>query len=467
MWRRSGRIILVLALLIALCAQSVNLPGIGHLLGARAAGTLTLSKSTGVPSTVVAVTAPNDTFTASTQVSMTFKDSANTLTTLEVVSSDANGAISTNIVIPVGAATGVGLIIATQNSDNTKTAVANFTVTAIVQPTNIIVVPSYAVAGENVQVMGSGFTPNGGFTVTISGLTANFVSGASATADSTGNISTVVTVPNVTTGTQQVVVRDSASGLTGSTSNFYVTSGAAPTGPITVAGLTLQASVNTALSNVTLGSFTDSAGLTASDYTIAINWGDGTAISSAAHPSRSAGTTTVHPAGVSEQYTITGSHIYTASGTFAINVTISASDGRTAYLTSIAQVGTGTSATSYQLAAGWNLLSPQLVPGAALQASTVLSTILSTSGGRLTAIYGLSSGQWTPSRIQRAGSQPIGADFALARGQGYLVYTDAPATITLNANGQPSALRPGVQPAIRTALTSQQRTQLPPLPAVP
>jgi hypothetical protein len=65
---------------------------------------------------------------------------------------------------------------------------------------------------------------------------------------------------------------------------------------------------------------------------------------------------------------------------------ISASDGRTAYLTSIGQVGTGTSSTSYQLTTGWNLLGLQLAPGASLQASTVLSTILTASGGRLTAI---------------------------------------------------------------------------------
>jgi hypothetical protein len=418
-----------------------------------------------VPSTVVAVTAPNGTFDASTQVSVTFTDHANTLTTLEVVSSDANGAISTNIVIPAGAATGQGLITAAQNSDSTKTAVANFTVTSAVQPANITVLPSNAAVGANVQVTGSGFTPGGAFTVTIDGVITTFVSGS--TADSNGNISGVVIVPPVASGNQLVVVRDTASGLAASTSNFYINPGPTPTSSITVAGLTLQATVNTALTNVTIGTFTNSVGFMANSYTIAINWGDGTTTSSADHPDLAAGSAAVHPAGVAEQYTITGSHTYTASGTFPINVTIIAADGTAAYLASIAQVGSGTSATSYQMAAGWNLLSPQLAPGAPLQASTVLSTILSTSGARLTAIYGLSGGQWTPSRIQRAGSQPIGADFTLTRGQGYLVYTDAPATIMLNANGQPSAPQPGGQPAIHTGLTNPQRTQLPPLPSVP
>jgi hypothetical protein len=235
MWRRSIRIILALGLLIALCAQNVNLPGLGHLLSARAAGTLNLTKTTGIPSTVVGVSAASGTFDNSAQVSITFKDSANVTTALEVVTSNATGGLdSTNIVIPAGAATGLGVITGIENTPNNKTAVANFTVSTAVQPTNIAAIPSNAAVGQNVQITGSGFTPNGGFTVTIGSVTANFVAGASATADGNGNISTLVTVPPVSVGTQTVVVRDSVSGLTGSTSNFYVTSGGTGTATLTV-----------------------------------------------------------------------------------------------------------------------------------------------------------------------------------------------------------------------------------------
>lgn len=62
--------------------------------------------------------------------------------------------------------------MATEIAVSSHTAQATFTVSAPVQPTNINVIPTSAAAGQNVQVIGSGFTPGGTFSVTIGGTTA-------------------------------------------------------------------------------------------------------------------------------------------------------------------------------------------------------------------------------------------------------------------------------------------------------
>jgi hypothetical protein len=150
-----------------------------------------------------------------------------------------------------------------------------------------------------------------------------------------------------------------------------------------VHGVSLRAAQGAALSNVTVGSFSDASGLPAGSYNAAIDWGDGSPSTSATKQVSRISSGTVHPSSISQVYTITGSHTYTSAGTFPINVTIHAVDGRTAYLTSIAQVGTGAATTTYQLSVGWNMIGPQLPPDTTVQASAVAASILTASGGNL------------------------------------------------------------------------------------
>jgi hypothetical protein len=89
---------------------------------------------------------------------------------------------------------------------------------------------------------------------------------------------------------------------------------------------------------------------------------------------------------------------------------------------------TGTPAPSQSarvsVAAGWNLIDLPLASTTPFSASTILKGVLQQSGGALAAIYGLSAGRWSPSLIQRGSSAPIGTDFPLQPGAGYLFYSD-------------------------------------------
>jgi len=92
------------------------------------------------------------------------------------------------------------------------------------------------------------------------------------------------------------------------------------------------------LNEVVVGSFTDPASLPGYDYQAVVDWGD-SVLQSGGQPQtstphwRSLKTGSVH-----QLYIITGSHTYHGTGIFPINITISASDGRTAYLVSIVRV---------------------------------------------------------------------------------------------------------------------------------
>ncbi len=100
-----------------------------------------------------------------------------------------------------------------------------------------------------------------------------------------------------------------------------------PSTVIVVHGRDLQGTHNVTLTNVVLGSLTDpKQGATASSYTATIDWGDGSATS--------VGTV----AGSNGLFTISGTHTYSAGGIYPINVSIGVTDGRVAYLASLAQV---------------------------------------------------------------------------------------------------------------------------------
>jgi hypothetical protein len=99
-------------------------------------------------------------------------------------------------------------------------------------------------------------------------------------------------------------------------------------GPIVVHGVRVATTRGTALSAV-IGSFTDTRpGMTAANYRATIDWGDGTAVTAGV------------VAGSGGTFTVTGSLTYATTltaGAYPIDVTIGVTDGRAAYLTSIAQ----------------------------------------------------------------------------------------------------------------------------------
>ncbi len=85
--------------------------------------------------------------------------------------------------------------------------------------------------------------------------------------------------------------------------------------PVIAAGATLTAVTNVPLSNVVISTFTDADTIeNATDYSATVNWGDG--LSSAGLVAYTGN------AGGVNHYTITGTHAYTASGTFATSVIV-------------------------------------------------------------------------------------------------------------------------------------------------
>jgi len=94
------------------------------------------------------------------------------------------------------------------------------------------------------------------------------------------------------------------------------------------------------VNNAIVGSFSDPAGLPPFAYQAVIDWGDGSAPSNLAQRAVANHSVPSDQVIIQQVYTITGSHSYALAGIYPINITISANDGRVAYLTSIEQVGT-------------------------------------------------------------------------------------------------------------------------------
>jgi hypothetical protein len=446
-------------------------------------GNLTVSPSSAPPSILSAspstlhLSASN--LPANTQVTAVYLiDDGNYSTALtpSVSTTSSTGTLVATVTMPSQAVGGTGSI---QLLVGTTMETTPFQITPVLTingqaATSTAPVPVQP--GQSVQVAGAGFKASTVINFFLNASTQLTTSPSAVATDPHGNLSASVTIPtNVTAATYYISTQDQSGGeitygyiygytsVASGTPTATATATAKPTplGVIAVQGLRIQTSLNTALSNVTVGTFTDSAGLSASSYTISISWGDGSASSSASNRGGISGGAHVRPAGVSQQYTITGSHTYTSAGTFPTNVTIHATDGRTAYLTSIAQVGTATATTTYQLSVGWNLIGPQLSPGTTVQASVVAASILTASGGNLVALYGLTNNQWSPYYVEQHGHVPSGQDFALHGGQGYLVYTDTATSFTIGSAAQRESQ------VIHAGLTPAQRAQVPPLPPLP
>ena len=108
---------------------------------------------------------------------------------------------------------------------------------------------------------------------------------------------------------------------------------------IVVHGRQLKARQGVLLNNSIVGSFSDPAGLPPFAYQAVIDWGDGSPPSNLAQRAVADHSVPSEQVIIQQVYTITGSHRYALAGIYPINITISANDGRVAYLTSIEQVG--------------------------------------------------------------------------------------------------------------------------------
>jgi cyclophilin family peptidyl-prolyl cis-trans isomerase len=112
-----------------------------------------------------------------------------------------------------------------------------------------------------------------------------------------------------------IQVRIGVTGLHSTTSTapatHVITVGVGPRTITNLAGPAITGTANTALSNVTVATFTDSdPSAAAGDYAAQINWGDG---------HLNAGTVSL---GANGQYTVTGSNTYVNAGKYPVNVTI-------------------------------------------------------------------------------------------------------------------------------------------------
>lgn len=108
---------------------------------------------------------------------------------------------------------------------------------------------------------------------------------------------------------------------------------------IVVHGRQLKARQGVLLNNAIVGSFPDPAGLPPFAYQAVIDWGDGSPPSNLAQRAVADHSVPSEQVIIQQVYTITGSHRYALAGIYPIDITISANDGRAAYLTSIEQVG--------------------------------------------------------------------------------------------------------------------------------
>jgi hypothetical protein len=114
---------------------------------------------------------------------------------------------------------------------------------------------------------------------------------------------------------------------------------------------------------------------------------------------------------------------------------------------------------AWTTSAGWNLVGLSLGATNPISASTLLKDVLQQSGGSQAGIYGLSNNQWAPALIQTAAGKPVGQDFIVQAGKGYLLYTDRAASISPSTSALPTRERAGIRVSDGEPFT--------PLPALP
>ena len=164
---------------------------------------------------------------------------------------------------------------------------------------------------------GDGSAATAGTVTAVSGSPGSFIVTGSHTYASEGRDTVNVTVTQTGAGTATALDTAGVSGMHTTANAVTAVEGSAFT--------------------TTLATFTDSdSGVTASQFTATINWGDGQS---------STGTVTAD-AHVSGQFDVAGTHLYAQSGVFPFTVTIVDARGHTAIASANVNVGPATLAVS-------------------------------------------------------------------------------------------------------------------------
>ena len=411
---------------------------------------------------------PTGTIAFTPSVTIVFTDAAGTATTLPQAATSTSGSFNVGVMLPGNAAAGPAVFSATDISGSV--ALAPFDVRPLVSVAHSA--PNYGVPNASITLTGSGFAANEALTVTLVQGTANIVTtvlaASAVTSTSTGQFSTVVTIPGVApAGGASIMVQD-GDGNSASTP-FAVIRNGAPTvaltpanggaaftaaGSVTLTGtnfaaaepITLTFGQGILASVLVSGSVTaDAAGTFVAEATIPSTAISGTAAISAtdrdgnrsttalsilgrAAPSLAIGPTTVAP---SAPVTLTGTNF--AAGQ---PVTLTFGQGQT---TAVLISGTVTADST------GTFTTTATVPSAAISGT---ATISATDGAGDSAAAGLSVARLAPSVVVSptsvAPSAPVtltGTNFAagqpitLTFGQGITASVLVSASVTVNATG--------------------------------
>jgi hypothetical protein len=164
------------------------------------------------------------------------------------------------------------------------------------------------------------------------------------------------------TYTVNVAVQDAGGSATTATATVVVADAALTAGP----GIPVSAATGQALVNVPLATFSDANPLaTPSSFNATINWGD-------ASPTTQGFVTLVGGTATSSIFSVSGSHVYTKSGSFTITITVNDSGGNSTTLVTTATV------SSNALVA--NVVPISATEGLATPPGQVIATFTSDSG---------------------------------------------------------------------------------------
>ncbi len=163
----------------------------------------------GAPVTLIgaAYHAATDAFTPS--VTIVFTDAAGMATTLPQAATSPSGSFNVGVVLPGNAAAGPAVFSATDISGSV--ALASFDVRPVASVAHSA--PNYGLPNANITLTGSGFAANEALTVTLvqgaAAIVTTVLAAGTITSTSTGQFSTVVTIPGAApAGGASIVVQD-------------------------------------------------------------------------------------------------------------------------------------------------------------------------------------------------------------------------------------------------------------------
>lgn len=164
---------------------------------------ITIAPTSGVSGTTVTVKGTG--FSASSPITITYKDVAVT-TTPASISTDANGSFTASFTVPAGLAG----TYAVEASDGTYSASANFTATINVTISAGTSEASPGYVGMDVTISGTGFKPSSTITVTY---TTETIEVATTTSDAKGAFSATFKVPKSEHGAHTITASDGTNNL--------------------------------------------------------------------------------------------------------------------------------------------------------------------------------------------------------------------------------------------------------------